>query len=234
MLLPQPQSAFAPIDFHEAAVARDQLFSSQADHYNRDKVSLEELSPGMPVRVQQESTGLWDLTGVIFEPRPEKLSYLVEIDGRMYVRGRNKLKPVSKFKDERGVPELDLDLNREEKVGVSVCLDSSPAPLQPTLRRSQHLAFKELCKSLPSLYCSSLSGSCQDTGPQHVPYSYSVSCQALAIPVAVNPTRTSSTSEEDWPKSTGRIRRKIPSTSPIPGYPFFFYFGQGQLYKDYQ
>ena len=55
MLLPQPQSAFSPIDFHAAAVTRDQLFSSQAEHYNRDKVSLEELSPGMPVRVQQEA-----------------------------------------------------------------------------------------------------------------------------------------------------------------------------------
>ena len=91
MLLPQPHSAFAPIDFYEAAVARDQLFSSQTDHYIRDKVSLEELSPGMPVRVQQESTGLWNLTGVIIEARPDKLSYLVEIDGRIYVRGWNKL-----------------------------------------------------------------------------------------------------------------------------------------------
>ena len=49
----------------------------------------------------------------------------MEIDGRVFIRGRNKLKPVSKFKDEREVPELDLDLSREKKVGVSVCLDNS-------------------------------------------------------------------------------------------------------------
>ena len=219
MLLPQPQSAFSPIDFHAAAVARDQLFSSQADHYNRDKVPLEERSPGMPVHVQQESTGLWDLTGVIIEARPDKLSYLVEIDGRIFVRGRNKLKPVSKLKDERGVPELDLDSNKEEKGGVSVCPDSSQASLQPTLRRSQRLASKESCKSLPFSSCSSLSGSCPDTGPQHVPYSYSVPCPALAIPAAVNPTRTSLTNGDDWPKSTGRTQRRTLLTSPIPGYP---------------
>ena len=129
MLLPQPQTAFTSIDFHEAAVARDQLFSSQAAHYNRDKVSLDELSPGMPVCVRQESTGLWELTGVTVEARPDKLSYLVEVDGRLYVRGRSKLKPVFKFKEE-GVPDLDLDKGLsqgENEVGVSVCLDNPSA-----------------------------------------------------------------------------------------------------------
>ena len=65
MLLPQPAAAFLPIDFKEAAVARDQLFSSQADHYNRDKVNLEQLSSSQPIRVQNENTGLWDLTGLM-------------------------------------------------------------------------------------------------------------------------------------------------------------------------
>ena len=214
MLLPQPQSAFSPIDFHEAAVARDQLFSSQAEHYNRDKVALEELSPGMPVRVQQETTGLWDLTGVILEARPDKLSYLVEIGGRVFIRGRNKLKPVSNFKDEkeREVPDLDLDLEKKEKVGVSVCLDSSQAPLQPPpLRRSQRL--QEKCNSLPSSSCLSLSGSCPDTGPRHVPYSYSFPCSVLANPAAVNMTRTNLMSGEDLQRYTDRIQRKTQLTS---------------------
>ena len=35
MLLPQPQAAFSPIDFGQAALARDQLFQSQAEHFNR-------------------------------------------------------------------------------------------------------------------------------------------------------------------------------------------------------
>ena len=97
MILPQPHTAFTPIDFHEAAMARDQLFSIQAAHDKRDKVSLDELFPGMPVRIQHESTGLWELTGVIVEVRPDNLFYLVEIDGRLYVRGMNKLKQVFEF-----------------------------------------------------------------------------------------------------------------------------------------
>ena len=76
----------------------------QAEHYNRDKVSLAELS----VQVQNETSGLWELTGVIVEMRLDKLSYLVEIDGRMYVRGRSKIKPDFQFKV--GV----LDLEKEE------------------------------------------------------------------------------------------------------------------------
>ena len=89
MLLPQPHTAFSPIVFNKAALAKDQLFSSQAAHFNSDKVSLGELSPGTPVHIQHESTRLWELTGVIVEIRPDKLSYLVEIDGRLYVRGRS-------------------------------------------------------------------------------------------------------------------------------------------------
>ena len=194
-------------------MARDQLFSSQADHSNRDKVALEELSPGMPVRVQQEATGLWDLTGVIVEARPDKLSYLVEIGGRVFIRGRNKLKPVSKFKDEkeREVPDLDLDHDKKEKVGVSVCLDNSQEPLQPPLRRSQRL--QEQCSSLPSSSCLSLSGSCPDTGPRHVPYSYSFPCPVLANPAAVNPRRRNLTSGEDLQKLTDRTQRRTQLTS---------------------
>ena len=39
VLLLQPQAAFSPIDFRQAALARDQLFQNQAEHYNRVKVS---------------------------------------------------------------------------------------------------------------------------------------------------------------------------------------------------
>ena len=38
---------------------------SQAEHYNRDKESIAELYLCTPVQVQNEATGLWELTGVI-------------------------------------------------------------------------------------------------------------------------------------------------------------------------
>ena len=135
----------------------------------------------------------------------------------MFIRGRNKLKPVSKFMDEREreVPELDLDLEKKEKVGVSVRLDSSQAPLQPSLRRSQCL--KEQCSSLPSSSCLLLSGSCPDTGPQHVPYSYSFPCPVLVNPAAVSPTRTNSMNGEDLQRSTGRTQKRTPLINLTPG-----------------
>ena len=59
-------------------------------------MDLEQLSPGQSVRVQNESNGLWDLTGEVIDIRPDKLSYLIDIGGRTFVRGRAKIKPVFK------------------------------------------------------------------------------------------------------------------------------------------
>ena len=91
MLLPQPAATFSPIDFREAAVARDQLFSSQAGHYNRDKLKLEQLFPGQLIRVQNENNGLWDQTGTVIDIMLDGLSYLIDIEGRTFVRGRPKI-----------------------------------------------------------------------------------------------------------------------------------------------
>ena len=51
MLLPQPASAFSPIEFKEAALARDQLFISQAGHCNRDKARGWEFSHQLKVKI---------------------------------------------------------------------------------------------------------------------------------------------------------------------------------------
>ena len=62
--------------------------SSQSGYYNTDKVDLEQLSPGQPLRIQNESNGLWDLNGETIDIRPDKLSYLIVIEGRTFVRDR--------------------------------------------------------------------------------------------------------------------------------------------------
>ena len=100
MLLPLPAASFSSIDFKEAAVARDQLFSSQAGKYNKDKVNLEQLSPGQPIRVQNDNNGLWDLTGTEIDISPDGLSYFIHIEGRAFVRGRPKIKPVFKARSQ--------------------------------------------------------------------------------------------------------------------------------------
>ena len=49
-------------------------------------MALAKLSPGQAVCVQSKFGGLWELTGMIVEMRPDRLSYMMEINGRMYVR----------------------------------------------------------------------------------------------------------------------------------------------------
>ena len=46
LLLPQPASAFQPIDYEEAATKLDEKFHSSLSHYDRDKVQLPPLLPG--------------------------------------------------------------------------------------------------------------------------------------------------------------------------------------------
>ena len=224
MLLPQPAAAFSPIDFKQAAVARDQLFHSQAGHYNRDKVDLEQLSPRQSVRVQNESSGLWDLTGEVIDIRPDKLSYLVDIEGRTFLRGRAKLKPVFKVgsheENEVGVTESESHSN----VGVSSLGPetlNSELESAPTLRRSSRL-FK---KCVPSLSSASSCGLSSDVASQHVPFSYSLPCPVMVPDVRERQRRKSLKSSEKWPNSTETTLVKTPLTSPTLASPYSTFNG---------
>ena len=149
------------------------------------------------------------------EVRPDKLSYLVEIDGRLYVRGRKKLKPVFKFKEE-GVPDLDLDNGLpqgEGEVGVSVDNSSAAVQVQPSLRCSQPIAEK--CKSSSLSSCS-----CPDTGWQHVPYSYSIPCPALESRAGGRLTWRNWMNGSNSQKFTEITLRKTSSTSPTLECPY--------------
>ena len=92
-LLPQPAKVFAPIDLHEAAAAKDKAFGEQAAAYNRDKSEMKQLLPGSSVRVKCLKIGSWERVETVIEMRPDKLSYLVEIQGKMFVRARYMLRP---------------------------------------------------------------------------------------------------------------------------------------------
>ena len=231
MLLPQPAAAFLPIDFNEAAVARDQLFSSQADHYNRDKVNLEQLFPGQPIRVQNENTGLWDLTGTVIDVRPDGLSYLVDIEGRTFIRGRPKLQPVFKARSHEGEEVGVLNNESESSRGVGVASveseTSSVTELSPNtsiqqLRRSSRLQGKCVPGSLSSSVC----GLSSDTNVQHVPFSYSVPCPALDLPAEGGRIRRNSMNSRKWQSCTQSTQMKIPSTSQTLASPCSISSGQ--------
>ena len=96
ILLPQPPKAFSPIDLQHAAEDKDKAFVEQAAAYDKDKSELTQLLPGERVRIQCEKTGSWERKGEIVEMRPDRLSYLVDVDGKFYVRARHMLRPAKK------------------------------------------------------------------------------------------------------------------------------------------
>ena len=53
--------------------------------------------------MQCPKTGSWESIGTVLEMRPDKLSYLIEVQGKMFVRARYMLRPV-----EEGGPKLIL------------------------------------------------------------------------------------------------------------------------------
>ena len=105
MLLPQPASAFDPVSFSEAAEAKDKCFDGQEEAYNRDKRELRMLAPDEKVRGQCEKNGLWDKIGTVIEVRPDKLSYLLDVEGKLLIRARFMIRPM----EEGGVSDIDID-----------------------------------------------------------------------------------------------------------------------------
>ena len=67
LLLPQPASAFQPIDYEQAAAKLDKKFHSTRAHYDREKVQLSPLKPGEAVFVQCDKTKKWEKKGEILE-----------------------------------------------------------------------------------------------------------------------------------------------------------------------
>ena len=93
-LLPQPAGVYSPIDMVEAAAAMDKKLEAAAAHYDWDKVSLSALQPGQSVLIQCDKSKKWDRQGEIIEVRPDGLSYLVDLEGKVIIRSRAMLKPV--------------------------------------------------------------------------------------------------------------------------------------------
>ena len=144
LLLPQPAGAFSPIDVVEAAAAMDKKFETAAAHYDRDKVSLPAFRPGQRVWMQYGKSKKWDRQGEIIDVRPDGLSYLVDFEGKVIVRGRALLKPVFESRDGQDQGHVD-QAAREFSSSPDIHSSSSDAHSSP--RRSKRLQQK--CLSLP-------------------------------------------------------------------------------------
>ena len=56
------------------------------------KKHLSDLSIGSTALVQDAKTNLWDRSGLVKAVRPNKLSYVIDLDGREVIRSRRMLK----------------------------------------------------------------------------------------------------------------------------------------------
>ena len=129
----QPAGAFSPIDMVEAAAAMDKNFEAAAVHYDRDKVSL----PAFCVLIQCDKSKKWDCRGEIIDVRPDGLSYLVNLEGKVIVRGRATLKPVfNECESGQDQDQGQIDQGEEGE------LISSP-DIHSSLRRSKRLQEKK-------------------------------------------------------------------------------------------
>ena len=123
MLLPQPAGGLKPVNLNETAEAKDKLFDSQEAAYNRDKKGLRVLLPDEKVRVQCEKTGLWDKIGTVLEVRPDKLSYLIDIEGKLLICARFMIRPLegvvsdlqNQVKDQGGAQSAEVFVPRRSE-----------------------------------------------------------------------------------------------------------------------
>ena len=87
------------------------------------------------MRVQCEKTGLWDKIGTVLEVRPDKLSYLIDIEGKLLIHARFMIRPL-----EGGVSDLQNQV--QDQGGAQSAEDFVP-------RRSERLRNQK-----PDLPCA--------------------------------------------------------------------------------
>ncbi|KAK8396625.1 hypothetical protein O3P69_004956 [Scylla paramamosain] len=78
------------------AVAAVVIATAEHEGHVLDESALRPLSPGTPVRMQNQASGTWDRTGLIVEALPYR-QYTVRLDGsgRISLRNRKHLRPVA-------------------------------------------------------------------------------------------------------------------------------------------
>ena len=83
------------INFDLAASSKDAAHArAKLDHY-KSKLSLTSLSPGQVVYLQDSKSSTWDKGGIIVSVRPDRLSYLVNVDNQFFTHLRRLIRPVT-------------------------------------------------------------------------------------------------------------------------------------------
>ena len=86
--LPSLPSQNVPIDFSSSVSSKNVAHSRVKLDHDRSKLSLESLSPGQAVHLQNSKSSAWDKRGIVVSVQLECLSYVIKVDNRFFTRPR--------------------------------------------------------------------------------------------------------------------------------------------------
>ena len=90
--LPTLPSQLSSSDRATAVANRDKMAQKHTEYFNKTAKPLSVFEPGQLVRVKDHMSDKWDKIATIVSRRKDNLSYVIDIDGKEYVRGRRLLK----------------------------------------------------------------------------------------------------------------------------------------------
>ena len=90
--LPTLPSQLSSTDRATAVANRDKMAQKHTDYFNKTAKPLSVFEPGQLVRVKDHASDKWDKTAIVLSRRKDNLSYVIDMQGKEYVRGRRLLK----------------------------------------------------------------------------------------------------------------------------------------------
>ena len=93
--LPTLPSQNVPVNFHQAAISKDDAQAKAKSDHDKSKLSLASLSPGQSAYLQDSKSSAWNKRGFIVSMPPDRLSYVVNVDNRFFTHTRRLLRPVT-------------------------------------------------------------------------------------------------------------------------------------------
>ena len=90
--LPTLPSQLSSTDRATAVANRDKMAQKHTDYFNKTAKPLSVFEPGQLVRVKDHASDKWDKTAIVLSRRKDNLSYVIDMQGKEYMRGRRLLK----------------------------------------------------------------------------------------------------------------------------------------------
>ena len=140
--LPNAYDRVTDQDFSKALTRREEVMEKVKKDFDKDRRSLSTLPVDTLVVLQNFKTRRWERKGTIVERKPGRNTYVVEVEGRNFLRNRRFLRPCLQQLGHE-VPELlpspEVDeVGDQEEVSAgtrSPTAATSPEPVEP--RRSK-------------------------------------------------------------------------------------------------